>query len=89
MVWNKILSIGSFQSDRTQYPKVCTKISGAKAITLSIVQCSEVGPCLFIILVIDLRPTGSTNRMVIYADDTGLVVLEKCSVPLVEEFINV
>ena len=59
-----------FLSDRMQYTKVDTKISGIKAINLSIVQGSGVDPCLFIILVADLRPTGSTNCMVKYTDDT-------------------
>ena len=46
----------SFLSDRTQFPKVGTKISGMKAINLSIVQGSGVVPCLFIIFIADLRP---------------------------------
>ena len=85
---NVIDWIVSFLSDRTQYTKVDTNISGTKAISLSVVQDSGVGPCLFIILVIDLRPTGSTNHMVKYADDTSLSVPEKCSVSLEDEFIH-
>ena len=59
----------------TQFTKVGTKISGMKAINLSIVQGSEVGPCLFIILIADLRPAGTTNHLVKYADDATLLVL--------------
>ena len=55
----------SFVIDRTQFTKVSTKISGMKAINLSIVQGSGVGPCLFIILIADLRPAGTTNHLVI------------------------
>ena len=40
-----------------------------KAINLSIVQGSGVGPCLFIILIADLRPAGTTNHLVKYAND--------------------
>ena len=66
--------IAYFPGNRTQYTKVRTKITGTKALNRSIVQGSGVGPCLFIIPVIDLRPTGSTNHMVQYADNTTLLI---------------
>ena len=66
----------SFLSDRQQYTKVGHKTSGTGIINRSIVQCSGVGPSLFIVLVIDLRPQGSTNHMTKYADDTSLLVSE-------------
>ena len=53
----------SFLSDRQQYTKVVHKTSGTRIMNRSIVQGSGVGPSLFIILVIDLRPQGSTNHM--------------------------
>ena len=62
----------SFLTDRTQFSKVGTKISRLKAINLSIVQGSEVGPCQFIILVADLRHTETTNHLGKYADDATL-----------------
>ena len=52
--------------------KVFHKTSDTRIINRSIVQGSDVGPSLFIILVIDLRPHGSTNHMTKYADDTSL-----------------
>ena len=67
---------------RTQFTKVGNKISGTNEINHSIVQGSGVGPCLLIILVSDIKPTGSTNHMVKYADDTSFLVIEKCSVSL-------
>ena len=79
----------SFLSDRTQSTKVGTKISGMKAINLSIVQGSGVGPCLFIILIADLKPVRTTNHLVKYADDATLLVLEIYSNSLEEKFSNV
>ena len=60
-----------------------------KAINLSIVQGSGVGPCLFIILIADLRPAETTNHLVKYADDATLLVPEIHSNSLEEEFFNV
>ena len=51
--------------------QVGTKISGMMVINLSIVLGSGVGPCLFIILIADLRPAGTTNHLVKYADDAS------------------
>ena len=73
----------------TQFTKVGTKISGMKAINLSIVQGSEVEPCLFIILIADLRPAGTTNHSVKYADDATLLVPKIHSNSLEETFSNV
>ena len=42
----------------------------------SIVQESEIGLMLFIILMADLRPGGESNRIVKYADDASLLVPE-------------
>ena len=78
-----------FLSDRTQFTKVGTKISSMKAINLSIVQGSGVGPCLLIILITDLKPAGITNHLVKYADDATLPVPEIHSNSLEEVFSNV
>ena len=75
----------SFLSDRQQYTKVGHKTSGTRIPNRSIVHGSGVGPSLFIILVIDLRPQGSTNQMTKYVDDTSLLVPE-ITVSLKEEF---
>ena len=79
----------SFFSDTTQFIQVGTKISGMKAINLSIVQGSGVGPCLLIIFITDLRPAGTTNHLVKYADDATLLVPEIHSNSLKVEFSNV
>ena len=79
----------SFLSDRTQFTKVGIKISGMKAINLSIVQGSGVGPRLFIILIADLKPVGTTNHLVTYADDATSLVPEIHSNTLEEECSNV
>ena len=76
----------SFLSDRQQCTKGGHKTSATRIINRSIVQGSGVGPSLFIVLVIDLRPQGSTNHMTKYADDTSLLVPEINTVSLQEEF---
>ena len=48
---NVIEWVLSFLSDMTQFTKDGTKSSSMKEIDLSIVQGSEVVPCLFIILI--------------------------------------
>ena len=63
--------IVSFLSHGTQCTIVSTKIAGTTAINLSIVQGSGVGPCLFIILVIDSSLTSSINPIIKYADDAS------------------
>ena len=65
---NVIEWVLSFLSDRTQFTKVSTKISDMKAINISTVQGSGVGPCLFIILIADLKPAGTTNHLIKYVD---------------------
>ena len=86
---NVIEWVLSVFSDKTQFIKVGTKISGMKVINLSIVQGSGVGPWLIIILIADLRPAGTTNHLVKYADDPTLLVPEIHSIYLEEEFSNV
>ena len=63
-------------------------MSGTKAIHLSIVQLSCLDPCLFIILIIDIKPTGTTNHMVKYADDTTLLVPQNHNATLEDQFEN-
>ena len=85
---NVIDWIISCLSERTQFTKVGTKMSGTKSINLSVVQWSGLGPCLFIILIIDLKPTGTTNLMVKYADDTSLIVPQNNNVTFEDECEN-
>ena len=61
---------------------------GTKTINLSTVLGSGLGPWLFAILVIDLMPSSSTNHIVKYADDTSLLVPEKFSIFLEDEFMH-
>ena len=44
---------------------------------------------LFIICITDLKPTGSTNYITKYVDDSSLLVPEKYDVDLSEELQNV
>ena len=64
MYQNVIEWVLSFLSDTTQVTNVGTKSYGMKAIDLAIVQGSEVGPCLFIILIAELKPAGTTIHSV-------------------------
>ena len=60
-----------------------------RAINRSIVQGSGIGPTLFIICIIDLQPLGATNHICKYADDSSLLVPEKCDMDISEELQNV
>ena len=48
-----------------------------------------IGPTLFIILFIDLRPLGITNHITNYADDTSLLVPEKADIDKTAELQHV
>ena len=63
--------------------------SFTKLINRSIVQGSGIEPTLFIICIADLRPTGSTNYITKYADDSSLLVPENHDVGLNDELQNV
>ena len=69
--------------------KICEKLSFTKIINRSIVQGSGIGPTFFIICITDLKPTGSTNYITKYADDSSLLVTDKYDVDLSEELRNV
>ena len=83
---NVIDRVISFLSDRQQYTKVGRKTCATRIINRSIVQSSGVGPSLFIILVLDLRPQGWADHIDKYADDASLLVPEIDTVSLEEEF---
>ena len=48
-----------------------------------------IGPTLFVICIIDWKPTGSTNYVTKYCDDASLLVPEKCDTDITSEFQNV
>ena len=52
-------------------------------------QGSGIGPTLFTICIIDLQPLGATNHICKYADDSSLLVAEKCDIDISEELENV
>ena len=47
-------------------------------INQSIVQGSGIAPTLFTICIIYLQPLGSANHITKYADDSRILVPEKC-----------
>ena len=53
------------------------------------VQGSGIGPTLFVICIIDLKPIWSTNYVTKYADDASLLVPEKCDIDIMLEIQNV
>jgi len=61
-------------------------LSDWKPITASIVQGSGIGPCLFIVYTMDLKPHSSFNTILKYADDTTLLVPHNSSTTLETEF---
>ena len=69
-----------------QFTKIGTK---CRALSQLIVQESGLDPCLFNILIIDLKPTGTTNHIVKYADDTSLLIPQNHNVTLEDEFENI
>ena len=85
---NVIHWVPSFLSDRTQFTKVGTNISCMKAINLSIVHGSGVGPFLFIILIADQKPAGTITHLVKNTDYVTLLVPEIHSNSFEKEFSN-
>ena len=79
----------SFLTDRAQFVKMGQKWWFTCVINRSIVQGSDIGPTLFVICIIDLKPIGSTNYVTKYADDASLLVPEKCDNDITLEFQNV
>ena len=49
-------------------------------ISRSIVQGSGLGPMLFVVYALNLKPISEHNRIIKYADDTTLLVADKSSV---------
>ena len=78
-----------FLTDRNQFGKVGEMWSFTKLINRSIVQGSGIWTDAFIICIADIRPTGSTNYITKYADDSRLLVPENHDVGLYNELQNV
>ena len=81
-----ITLIVSFLTDRSQYTKVGGNISRLQFINRSIVQGSGIGPCLLIIMILNLKARAATNHMAKYADDATLLLPEITSLSFEEEF---
>ena len=79
----------SFLTDRNQFVHINERWSFTRIINRSIVQGSGIGPTLFVICIMDLKPVGSTNPITKYADDASLLVPEKNDADLEREFVNV
>ena len=52
-------------------------------------QGSGIEPTLFTICLSDLQQLGATNHICKYADDSSLLVTEKCDIDISEELQNV
>ena len=68
--------IVSFLIYRSQYTKVGGNLSRLQFINRFIVQGSGIGPCLFIIMILNLKAWAAMNHMAKYADDATLLVPE-------------
>ena len=86
---NIIRWVALFLTDRNQFVKVGEEWSFTRTINRSIVQGSGIGPTLFTICIIDLQPLGATNHICKYADDSTLLVPEKCDIDISEELEHV
>ena len=78
-----------FLTDRNQFVHNNERWSFTRIINRSIVQGSGIGPTLFVICIMDLKPVGFTNHITKYADDASLLVSEKNDADLEREFLNV
>jgi len=72
--------IMNFLTGRTQAVVTEGTTSNWLPISRSIVQGSGLGPMLFVVYALDLKPISEHNRIIKYADDTTLLVAEKSSV---------
>ena len=80
---------GCISNRQKPFVKIGKKWSFTKIINRFIVPWSEIGPTFFIICITDLKPIGSTNYIMKYADDSSLLVPEKYYIDLSEELRNV
>jgi len=81
--------ICSFLSGRGQRCKVNGALSDSASIGLSIVQCSDIGTTLYLVMKSNLRSISELNDIFKYADDTTLLVPEHSDVDLNSEFNHI
>lgn len=81
--------IFNFLTGRTHSVSVGGCFSDWRYITASIVQGSGIGPCLFIVYTMGLKPLSVSNSILKYADDTYLLVPQHSSVTLQTEFSHI
>ena len=86
---NVIYCIVSFLSERIQFTKVGTNMTGTKSIKLQLLEGRFWVYVFLSILIIDITPTCTTNHMVIYADEVSLPVPQNHSAILKDEFENI
>ena len=79
----------NFLTDRTQVIIIDGKRSFKMSVTRSIVQGSDLGPFLFIIYILDLRPLSVVNLMCKYADDLSQLCPQHTDTTLEEEYIHI
>ena len=80
----------AFLTDRAQECKTTDgRFSAMNPITCSIIQGSDIGPTLWIVMASDLRCISDMNLLFKYADDTNLLVPENTNVDLANEFSNI
>ena len=65
------------------------KRSFKMSVTRSIVQESCLGPFLFIIYILDLRPLSAVNLLCKYDDDLSQLCLQHTDTTLEEEYIHI
>ena len=80
--------IMNFLTGRTQAVVTEGTTSNWLPISRSIVQGSRLGPMLFVVYAMNLKPISEYNRIIKYADDTTLLVAvaDKSSVDVATEF---
>ena len=79
----------NFLTDRTQQVVTNGRRSSRLSITRSIVQGSGLGPLLFLICIVDLKPFCNINILCKYADDLSQLCPQYSSSDLVGEFSHI
>ena len=78
---NVIKLINNYMSERRMYiPNYCNKTNNINNLDLGVPQGSTLGPLLFILYVNDIGDMISdTSKIIMYADDTTIIVTDKKS----------
>ena len=79
----------NFSTDRTQQVVINGRRSSRLSITRSIVQGSGLGPLLFLIYTLDLKPICKINILCNYADDLSQLCPQYSPSDLVGEFSHI